>query len=1169
MSIIRISKENIENFSLLTYPTRTFISSSQGTTGSVALFVRNSTIEKDAVPNEDYGSDVLKVESLEELRRTVLMDNTRYYSVTTGSILPITGNKEQGNHPACSVSWGIVSSSDFVTSSGMSVGYNPYKDDYYLVFSGSTADNFYVPGVTPTDAVAVDSDGSEVSWRGFATKKTYGGKFTDLFVSYQLIPGPAGHAENLTGSHPASLLSQARQELDNIPSVREKITGSNGISLLQHKPLYSLTLQKSLTGEVGTWIDVKRHEPTYRDHAFGEGAQAHEFTVTLSNPANARAEQAFIVPVPDGTGNYGSNYKKVFKETLFNSQSYTQGIEKVYTSSVLHNDTHADGVNGPWYFRMIQTGSYGNDIPAGHTGWAIRNFRIESRLATGSACDISGPMGILLEEINNAATSSHKNKKLEVTRFEPSMKFTKDTLRKNAVRKVLFPTYRSKYPQLNWAFTNYHTLNFFTASSVPSNTALIYPGGSGSLSGIHGTQPNNTLGNPSEPFAYSAPNSFTFQFYINPRYSQDDVNDYFKAGTILHLSSSYAISLISGSSRDIKGVADSFKIMLQLSHSADIAPSKIGPTYSGGNIGTSVGSSYRPDLIYTSSEIEKNRWHHIAIRFQGKNDHHTKGVDISSTVFTGSFVINGVEDTIFTIPSASIMPESFKNPQGDPDALFVGNYYDGINNGQNAYTPIIQRFFNRNVSYHQGLTTLYPSLTVDDASQETSHTDIPASMFSLDHPLNAEIHDVRIYNKYKTIQEILTSSVRGPDWISKDMLLYLPVFFQKETRTRDILQTPFKTARTSTDDPFNVSLSFGVGGRHINLPNFTKEWVKAEWPRLYHLTASTINVTTTARPANYFLYESGSIIKSNLTVLPNDNGKFTPNFDLLITGSSWLPGGKTHPDAYKIERGNVPNPALTPKSGSLMDRYVSDTGVLRMDLVSLDNMISTASLIPNMTPFHVREASTDTIAASLQGASPEDPGLEDGPILTILDRTRDPSSNEVAFFDASNLFYGARIIPDSFKVVDNKISGSDEKIKLTMIDNGYGGLYRADCKGPHPKWANYGSIIYEEGIAVITDPTAMHFGKDHFEVTMTGERPVFVKEVNVLAVKGQVNSSSNPNWQKLKPNDYDYENADQFVYITSVNLHDSNFNIVGKANLAQPLVKRDADKYLIRLKLDY
>jgi hypothetical protein len=1154
MSIIRISKENIENFSLLTYPSRTFISSSQGTTGSVALFVRNSTIEKDAVPNEDYGSDVLKVETLEEFRRTVLMDNTRYYSVTTGTNLSFTDGYSGTRDIAIGSGSGL-----FHTSSGMAVGWNPYKSDQYLVFSGSTAEAFYVPGVTSETAEPVDDEGDKVSLRYFATKQKYGGNFTDLFISYQLIPGPAGHAENLTGSHPASALLQSRRELDNVSSANERITGSNSVSLLQHFPLYSLVLQKSTTGQPGTWIDVKRHEPTYRDHQFGKGTHSHIYKHTDSGGEH------FFVPALDASTSTG----KVYKSTLFNSQSYTQGIEKVYTSSILHNDMHASGVNGPFYFRMVQSGSTDTDIPAGHTGWAIRNFRIESRLATGSACDISGPMGLLLEEINNAATSSIKNKKLDVTRFEPSMKFTKDTLRKNTIRKILFPTYRSKYPQLNWAFTNYHTLNFFTASSVPSNTALIYPGGSGSLSGIHGTQPNNTLGNPSEPFAYSAPNSFTFQFYINPRYSQDDVNDHFKAGTILHLSSSYAISLISGSSRDLKGVADTFKIMLQLSHSADIAPSKIGPTYSGGNIGTSVGSSYRPDLIYTSSEIQKNRWAHIAIRFQGKNDHHTKGTDISSTVFTGSFVINGVEDTIFTIPSASVMPESFENPQGDPDALFIGNFYDGINNAQNAYTPIVQRFFNRNVSYHQGLTTLYPTLTVDDASQATSHTDIPNSMFSLDHPLNAEIHDVRIYNKYKTVQEILTSSVQGPPWISKDMLLYLPVFFQKETRTRDILQTPFKTARTSTNDPFNASLSFGVGGRHINLPNFTKEWVKEEWPRLYHLTASTINVTTSPKSCNYFLYESGSIIKSNLTILPNDNGKFTPNFDLLITGSSWKPGGRYHPDAKLVERGNVPNPALTPASGTLMDRYVSDTGVLRMDLVNLDNMISTASIIPNMTPFHINEESTETINSALQGATPEDPGLEDGPILTILDRTRDASSNEVAFFDASNLFYGSRIIPDSFKVLDSKISGSDEKVKLTFIDNGMGSLYRADCKGPHPKWASYGSIIYEEGIAVITDPTAMHFGKDYFEVTMTGERPVFVKEINVLAQQGQVNSSSNPNWKKLKPNDYDYENAEQFVYITSVNLHDSNFNIIGKANLAQPLVKRDADKYLIRLKLDY
>ena len=86
---------------------------------------------------------------------------------------------------------------------------------------------------------------------------------------------------------------------------------------------------------------------------------------------------------------------------------------------------------------------------------------------------------------------------------------------------------------------------------------------------------------------------------------------------------------------------------------------------------------------------------------------------------------------------------------------------------------------------------------------------------------------------------------------------------------------------------------------------------------------------------------------------------------------------------------------------------------------------------------------------------------------------------------------------------------------------------------------------------------------------MKGMRPVFVKEINVLAPAGSVNSSSNPNWIPVAPTDNANETADKFVYITHVNLHDDNLNIVGKASLAQPLVKRSDDKFLVRLKMDY
>lgn len=756
----------------------------------------------------------------------------------------------------------------------------------------------------------------------------------------------------------------------------------------------------------------------------------------------------------------------------------------------------------------------------------------ETRQSIIAAAEISGTniqsgMEQYMDAVNSAPVSPAFGKKLEVTRFDPGVKFQKDTLRKATTKNVLFPYYRTMYPNLNWCFTNYHTLNFFTASSVPSTSALIYPAGTGSAA----------LEN---YFPYAPSGSFTFEFYINPRYKNETEGTHFKAGSILHLSSSYCISLISGSQKDINGLVDSYKIMLQLSHSADIPPSTVAPSI--GGFATSMGASYRPDLIYTSSDIPWNSWTHVAIRWESP-------LSVSGEVagrHTGSFVLDGSLDTVFVIPSASVIPQSFENPQGDPDALFVGNYYNGPNRGDAVGTPLLARFFNINASYNEGLTSFYSGAP---GGFGTDSTDIPTTAYDLSHPLNAEIHDVRIYSTNRTFGDIDVDLQSGPTSISSDMIFYLPVFFIRETRKRDVLQTPFKSVRTTTDDPFNVALSFGVGGRQINLSNFTREFVRNEYPRLLSLTGSEITTSTEALPANTLLYTHTGLAKGNLTVLPNDNGKFKPNFDLLRTGST--------PDASP------------PQSGTLTDKFQSDMGVLRYDLVSLNDLVSTASYNTQIVPFESAAISTGTISAALQGATPEDPGLEKGPLLTILDRTRDPSSNEITFFDISNLFYGSRIMPETFSVYDSSLTGSHGRVSMRLRDNGMGGLYRADSRSTHAMWSNVGGIVYDEGIVVVTDPTAIFYGKDQFEVAMQGQRPLFVKEINVLAGAGTVNSSSNPNWIALKPSDNENENAERFVYISHVNLHDDNFNIIGKASFAQPLVKRDDDKFLVRLKIDY
>ena len=143
---------------------------------------------------------------------------------------------------------------------------------------------------------------------------------------------------------------------------------------------------------------------------------------------------------------------------------------------------------------------------------------------------------------------------------------------------------------------------------------------------------------------------FTLDFWINPRYT-NDVGKEFKAGTIFHLSSSICVSLISGSLKDGNNQVKGYRLLLQLSQSADKPPSQI-----------SVNESLkRPnDLIFSSSDnsLLRNNWHHVTVKWG------TKDLD------SGQGKIH-IDDRVsnFTIPSSSIVTNA--------NAVFLGNYWDG------------------------------------------------------------------------------------------------------------------------------------------------------------------------------------------------------------------------------------------------------------------------------------------------------------------------------------------------------------------------------------------------------------------------------------------------------------------------------------------------------------
>ena len=737
-------------------------------------------------------------------------------------------------------------------------------------------------------------------------------------------------------------------------------------------------------------------------------------------------------------------------------------------------------------------------------------------------------VGGYLELVNAKNQGAGLQKRQEVLRFIPGAKLDKNHGRKNTVRKVLFPHYQYKYQNLEWGYTNYNSLNFFTSDATPENRALIYPAGTGTIE--------------NQDLNYYAPSSsFTFDFYVKPKVNLKNApGSEYTAGTILHMSSCYAISLVSGSSKGPDGKPDKFRILFQLSQSADIPPSNC---VVGSNSVTSTSGDGGFLFATSDNTLRRDEWHHVSIRWPGP----------LSNGGTGSIDIDGKSRETFSIASSSVMQSAQTTPAfDDPNAVFVGNYYEGNNTGNQS----ISLYFNPDISSQQGLTPF-----VGSANQD------PSSLVKLRHPLFAELHDIKIFNTYKTESERESLRKKGITKLTSDLLFFVPPYFVQETRKRNILQTPFFDTRGNTEDPFNVALSFGVGGLEINLENFCREFVQKEYPRFYNMTSSRVetSVYEEGLTSNEIMYASGSAINRLYTILPCDNGKFTPNFSVLATGS-----------INQV-------------------KFVDGFGAYRPDIVDLSSMVSTEGLPEglrsiNTVPERTMNSETGvlSIPTSLEGdealvtygtgsflfeelgSSPEDPSVDPGNILSILQRTGDPSSNEVVFFDASNLFYGDRILPKSVIIEDLSPSYTNGSFKLTLRDDGEGSIYRADTKaGNEAKWASVGNVFYEDGIIVIKSPHLALFGKQEYKITFEGERCVYVFEVSIPIEENLHNSSSNPQYKDLNPTPNYNELARKFTYITGVQLHDDNLNVIGRANFAQPYVKRESDRVVVKLRMDF
>jgi hypothetical protein len=260
--------------------------------------------------------------------------------------------------------------------------------------------------------------------------------------------------------------------------------------------------------------------------------------------------------------------------------------------------------------------------------------------------------------------------------------------------------------------------------------------------------------------------------------------------------------------------------------------------------------------------------------------------------------------------------------------------------------------------------------------------------------------------------------------------------------------------------------------------------------------------------------------------------------------------------------------------------YRDDDGNFNPSLINLGDVFVTPPAninLPNLgESFRISDAIAEYTSSDggLFLASPDRPngkvleGTADTKFL-VYQATRDPSSNEIVIFNIPNLFYGNRIQPGTFTLTDEDLSGSMGKISITLKDDGQGSLYRADCLTEQATYNSVGNIFYDEGIVLIKSPHLSLFGKNQFRASFNGDQNTHVMAINVPCQPGLINSSSNPGFKVLSASLNANDVNSDFVYITGIYFHDDNMNVIMKANLAQPVVKRDEDEFLFRAKLDF
>ena len=95
------------------------------------------------------------------------------------------------------------------------------------------------------------------------------------------------------------------------------------------------------------------------------------------------------------------------------------------------------------------------------------------------------------------------------------------------------------------------------------------------------------------------------------------------------------------------------------------------------------------------------------------------------------------------------------------------------------------------------------------------------------------------------------------------------------------------------------------------------------------------------------------------------------------------------------------------------------------------------------------------------------------------------------------------------------------------------------------------------------------FGKEQYSLQFKGEQNIYTLKIEAIAKSYQVNSSSNPNFIETSASGLTTDTNPNYVWITGLNFHDENLNVVAKSQLTQPIKKRHNDRILFKVSIDF